>query len=72
MQHIIENLLYALKRHTYPGMRRIATGMTNAYLPPVVARRSIVENPGSSAPIHFNLKATKRFAWHQQVVRHGH
>jgi len=72
MQYFIEKALYALKQHTYPLMRQVATGMTNAYLPPVVPRRTHIENPGAPTPISFNLKGHKRFAWHQQIVRHGH
>ena len=46
--------------------------MTSAYLPPVVPRRTVSNQPGTPTPIDFSLRGGKRFAWHRLMTRLAH
>jgi len=72
MYRSMAKIYFSLKQAYYPLMRQIAIGMTSTYLPPVVPRKTITENPGSQTPISFDLKNGKRFAWNRQIVRQAH
>jgi len=72
METTFANFIFTLKQLTYAQMRRMAIGMTSAYLPPVVPRRTLTGNPKSQKPIRFDLRGSKRFAWQRQIVRHSH
>jgi len=72
MEKIYENILYAVKLSSYQMMRQMAIGMTSAYLPPVVPRRTVSNQPGTPTPIDFSLRGGKRFAWHRLMTRLAH
>ena len=72
MDKLFEHTLFLLKKCCYPTMRRMATGMTNAYLPPVVPVRSEVQTSPTAEPIRLNIKSSRRVTWNRQLVRRAH